>query len=246
MWKIGRRAKKRGCIGSLETGATLTVIGVALFLALGCCRSIPTPEDAPKAEPVASRLFDRTECDYDVTTCTMQLRVLQNSPDVWVNLDVTYDIHDGKKSDGFRNIWNFEVADFTCTDGAGNPLLTSIDHTYGKNNLVWFFPEKTSGLQRVIARFRLPNLLKQENGHSVLDVAWAGVWRIPVQYFSVDVLFPKGVNPEVVSISPDVYEYELQKRDGAWVVHQEQTPLGARPYRLEFITDAVEKQATDK
>jgi hypothetical protein len=117
--------------------------------------------------------------------------------------------------------------------------VAKIDRRSG-NNLVWFFPEKTSGSQRIIAHYRLPDLLQSENGKTTMDVPWAGVWRIPVQHFSVDVVFPENTIPTVVSIAPSQYEYTQRKVNDRWVVHQEQAPLKTRPYRLEFTTQSVE------
>jgi hypothetical protein len=196
-----------------------------------------TTQDAETGFP-----YDLTKCDYDVTTCCLTLRVQKNSADVWADLDVTYNIRGGQKSDGYRYVGKTNVADYTCTDGEGKALVAKIDRRHG-NNLVWFFPEKTSGSQRIIAHYRLPDLLQSENGKTTMDVPWAGVWRIPVQHFSVDVVFPEKTTPTVVSIAPSQYEYTQRKVDERWVVHQEQVPLKTRPYRLEFVSQTEESDA---
>jgi hypothetical protein len=198
--------------------------------AVGCSAAKARPGNGLKP-------YDRTYCQYDVSDCVLTLWVQKDSRDIVVQQDATYDVQHGMKSDGFRYIYGDPVKDFSCVDGDGNVLETEIDRDHG-NNLVWFFPVMTHGKKRVIANFTVPGLLKHENGVDSLNVSWAGLWRIPVRHFAIEVVFPKGFVPDVKKVAPGQYEYSMSMRDGQWVLRQEQAPLKVRPFHLEYGSKA--------
>ncbi|HBF33447.1 TPA: hypothetical protein DDW35_02665 [Candidatus Sumerlaeota bacterium] len=228
-----------------QSWVTVAVFIATLGLAVVGCVQLTSRSDGTSAQGKMLALnsdvvrFDQDEAECEITTCTLVMRLQKDSQDVWVDLDVAFDIRKGNRTDSFRNVWDNEVADFSCTDDNGNALETKIDHSYGKNNLVWYFVDKTARRHRSLVHFRILNVLKQENGRTVLDVGWAGMYRSPVRRFEVNVIFPEGMNPNVVRVLPTEYAYTKQKIGKLWVVHQEQIPLKIAPYRLEFTAPAV-------
>lgn len=172
---------------------------------------------------------------YYVSKYQATFELNETTSDVKVTLDLTYEIGNQSKSDGFKFVGKNRVTGVSCRDGSGKPLQTEI-LSLKETKIVWHFPEIKNGKQRVITSFTLKDFLKKKNGYYFLEAGWAGVFRIPVQKAVFEVIFPKQINPKVINSEPGLWQKSF--RNGRYNLITTQTPLTKREMLIEFESGA--------
>jgi hypothetical protein len=176
--------------------------------------------------------------DYEISDYTATFTLIQGSPDVRVELDITYHILAGTKADGFKYVGDFEPFGLQGTDGRGNSIPVGIKRLR-ENQVYWIFPEAGPGYQRVVVTFGLRSALegKRSSGNT-LDMPWVGVFRVPVRRAVYKVVFPPGLTLQVSGARG----FSRFTAGGSQVLSYEQEPLTAQTLDLSFtpgIADGV-------
>lgn len=163
------------------------------------------------------------DAEYEITSYSVTLDLIDNSPDIEVTLGIVYLIHSGIKTDGFKYVGKFRPESIQALDESGQAIRAGIrkERDY---QVYWSFAPAGPGSKTVSVRFRLKNVLKgQRGGENRIEAPWLGQFRVPVRNASITVLFPPGSEPAVSSAQPETLE--LTRLGGRVALVAEESPL---------------------
>ena len=178
------------------------------------------------------------ETRYEISYYDVTLTLSDGSADAEVELDVTYDVLEGVKSDGFKYVGLFQPVDVRAVDERGAPLRVGVERER-EYLLRWVFPPVRGGSQRVIVRFRLRDVLSGTRaGGNELSAPWIGVFRVPVRRAAYTVIFPPGFRPELRGRGAAKFTRRRVGSQESLVLLQE--PLTQRDLLLRFTPGLVD------
>lgn len=170
--------------------------------------------------------------DYHISNYKARFELLKNSPDVLVTLDITYQIGNQPKSDGFKFVGNNKIVGLRCTDGSGENLRTET-LSLRETKIVWHFSPVKNGIQRVFVNFRIRDLLAHRRQKRILNADWVGVFRVPVRKAVYEVIFPVKYQPGQLVVKPGSWTKNFH--DGRYQIRMIQTPLTQKKLYVEYM-----------
>lgn len=169
--------------------------------------------------------------NYEISQYRATFELFKNSLDVGVRLEITYKIGDSYKSDGFKFVGNNPVSDLSCGTDTGEPLNSEIKQMR-ETKILWYFPKVKNCSKTVIANFKLKNFLRKIDKKYILDAKWAGIFKVPVERSTFEVIFPEDVDPKIAKAIPSFYNKD--KTGGRYSVLARQEPLSIRELYIEY------------
>lgn len=125
--------------------------------------------------------------------------------DVKVDLAINYQIGNESKSDGFKFVGKNEVADVSCVTGSGDKCTIEIQHLK-ETKVIWHFSPVRNMTKAVKVSFVIKDQLRREGTTNVFVASWAGIFRVPVEKATYEIIFPQDMNPNIIQASPGAYE----------------------------------------
>ncbi|MGC9971502.1 MAG: hypothetical protein ABSE56_13035 [Bryobacteraceae bacterium] len=172
--------------------------------------------------------------DYEISRYFASFRLIPGSADVDVQLDITYDILAGQKSDGFKYTGDYEPVNARGTDDRGGSIPVVVEHRR-EYMVYWTFPPVGLAQKGVSIQFRLRDVLSgTRSGGNLLSADWVGVFKIPVRRAVYEVVFPPGIVPPV----PE--GFSRSQVGGCEVFTLIQKPLTQRKLSLRFTPGLVD------
>ena len=168
---------------------------------------------------------------YEVANYIGTLTLKEGSPDIDVELDVTYDVFEGVKSDGFKYVGTYEPSHLKGFDDAAKSVRVVL-RRHRENQVYWVFPGVRSGKKRVVIQFTLHDVLTGTKAENLLSAPWIGIFKVSVRHAEYKIVFPGGVNPEIQSTTPNGFERTVV--DGKIVLRLIQEPLTERAVSVRF------------
>lgn len=168
---------------------------------------------------------------YEVANYVGTLTLKEGSPDIDVELDITYDVFEGVKSDGFKYVGTYEPSHLKGFDDAGKSVRVVL-RRHRENQVYWVFPAVRSGKKRVVIQFTLQDVIAGTKTENVLSAPWIGIFKVPVRRAEHKIVFPSGVNPEIQATTPSGFERTVI--DGRVVLRLIQEPLTERAISVRF------------
>jgi len=142
---------------------------------------------------------------YDIQKYIATFKVKHNSPDVFVTLDIKYNIRNEFKNSGFKFVGNFDVVDLECADELGNSLSADVEYLK-ETKITWQFKGIENGVKRVIVSFILKNALTGDMNKNRMTADWTGVFRIPVYNAEYRFIFPSEFDYKIIKVNPGYYK----------------------------------------
>ena len=173
---------------------------------------------------------------YDIERYIATLELHEGSADADVALDITYDIFDGEKSDGFKYVGTYEPVNLRGVDDEGRPMAVSL-RRYRENQVYWSFPPVHSGRKSVMIQFTLRDVLRGTKESNVLSAPWIGVFKVPVREAEYHVVFPSRMTPTIQSMTPAHAQSTVLDGKAALVVAQ--SPLTQPALSIRFAPGLV-------
>lgn len=176
---------------------------------------------------------------YEIDQYVATFTLTQSSPHVAVELDITYEIFAGEKSDGFKYVGHYEPTNVRGVDAEGRPIHVSV-RRYRENQIYWSFPAVVGpGTQRVIIHFTLHNALWGNAALNTLSAPWVGVFKVPVRHASYRVVLPLKLTPsQVQSMWPEPHTTQVDFQ-GRTVLRADQNALSERELLVRFTPGIV-------
>lgn len=168
---------------------------------------------------------------YDVSEYKATIDLSNTSLDAKVVLDITYNIGDQYKSDGFKFVANNEAEDLTCYSDSGERLKTEILHLR-ETKLVWHFPAVKNTIKKVQVSFILKNQLNKNGDKNSLRATWIGIFRVPVKRAIYEVVLPSNIEPKELIVKPSAFDILYESGRCHIVVNQ--LPLTQRELYIEY------------
>lgn len=173
----------------------------------------------------------QAEPRYEIAAYTASLNLKEGSNDVDVELDITYDVFEGVKSDGFKYVGTYEPVNLRGFDEAGKAVWVVL-RRHRENQVYWTFPEVRSGKKRVVIRFTLRDVLATAGPERTLSAPWIGIFKVPVRRAEYRVIFPLGFSPKIHGATPGNSEKSME--NGRLVLRWIQEPLTQKSVSVRF------------
>ena len=177
--------------------------------------------------------------DYDISRYVLSFETRANSPDVDVTMDITYAIRSGTKASGFKFVGYYHIANPSGKDESGNAIRVWVDKQR-ETRLNWSFAPAGRGEKRITLWFTIPSALSGDLQSNALNVAWAGIFRVPVRDAMYRLVLPDDSERSFKAPGSAIVSVE----DGRRVMEVHQIPLRNTAFQVEFSPGLVRNQAT--
>jgi hypothetical protein len=177
--------------------------------------------------------------NYDISNYELTVDLSRGDNLARVTMDVTYRIHSGTKSDGFKYIGRLEPSALQGVEADGTPMVMSIEHQR-ETMIRWRFRKTGPGEARVRVSFQVPAALFGTE-QSTFEAPWAGVFRVPIHRAVYRFVPPSDWTEESLSVKPSAFVRSTL--DGHPAIEVEQRPLIERTFVVTMrpaIVPAVE------
>jgi hypothetical protein len=168
---------------------------------------------------------------YGVSEYKATIDLSNTSSDAKVTLDITYNIGDQYKSDGFKFVANNEAEDLACYSDSGEKLKAEIQHLR-ETKLVWYFPAVKNTIKTVRVSFTLKDQLKKTGDNNSLLATWIGIFRIPVKRAVYEVILPSNIEPKELIVKPSAFNSYYES--GRCHIVVSQSPLKQKELYIEY------------
>ena len=142
---------------------------------------------------------------YAVSDYKAMFSLPSTGADVKVDLVINYQIGDENKSEGFKFVGENQVADASCISESGDKCTVEIQHLK-ETKIIWHFAPARNTTKAVTVSFVIKDQLRRERVANIFVAPWAGVFRVPVEKATYEIIFPQGMNPKIIQAIPGVYE----------------------------------------
>lgn len=152
--------------------------------------------------------------------------------DARITLDITYELRNGTKDQGFKYVGTRPIREVSVTDGQGNPLEYAVKKEK-EYRIDWRFPPIGQGeTQRVRAVFIQEGVLEGSKKENHLLFKWVKNWRIPVYNVRYRFIFPPRYRPDRLELFPKNSRPIRLGNQAAVAVKLRK--LGSHPFKIRF------------
>lgn len=138
-------------------------------------------------------------CDIQSYIATFEAR--ENSADIYVTLDITYNVRDEVKFSGHKSVGNCIIKDVIVKEN-DRSLKTTVGYLMG-TKINWYFPSIIEGEKRVVVSFTIQDGLRGDLRKNKFSAEWAGVFNLPVRNAEYRFLFPAGFQLGFLEVTPE-------------------------------------------